>query len=302
MIRISASRLKTLDQCTMAFYMEEILRLPTPTHPKTIIGSLCHSIFASLSNSRHRKHYNAILGPPFGHANSKAVVRLVKMWQVKYAIPDELLESLDGMLYVGLVLTDFYFKNALKVFEPEYEFEFKIGEAVLKGYIDRMAEYDWGFLIRDYKSQAKRFTENELTNNIQAGIYQRAVWEKFRKPARVDFVMLRHPPTSRTPNKHIQSVEPKTEAQLSGLDFYLKSTYSSLNNFTLHDAHSHFCDNQFFCDNICGFRFPSDYQCVLKDGVVVKNYMLNDRVILKPGQIIERRHQFGCPKFNQVQS
>jgi hypothetical protein len=35
---------------------------------------------------------------------------------------------------------------------------------------------------------------------------------------------------------------------------------------------------------------------------VVKNYMLNDRVILKTGERIERRHHFGCPKFNQKQS
>ena len=44
-IRISASRVKTLWDCSLKFYYQEVLGLPDSTHWKTKVGSVTHLVF-----------------------------------------------------------------------------------------------------------------------------------------------------------------------------------------------------------------------------------------------------------------
>src|SRR4051812_13140668 len=80
--RVSASSIKALLQCSMAYYYERVLGLPSKVWPRTIMGSLAHSIFECLRHPRHRRHFDAITAPGdrVDYALSPAVARLVRAW------------------------------------------------------------------------------------------------------------------------------------------------------------------------------------------------------------------------------
>src|ERR1035437_2292037 len=171
--RVSASSIKALLQCSMAFYYERILRLPTKVWPRTVMGSLCHSVFECLRHPRHRHHYDTITAPKTSvdYTLSPALARLVRAWKVKHAIADELLADLNAMLYVGLLLIDFHWTQAdkdetgvPKTHGPEHEFDLVLEDGTeVKGFIDDMGEMADIMVVRDYKSQKQRFTADELT-------------------------------------------------------------------------------------------------------------------------------------------
>jgi hypothetical protein len=267
------------------------------------MGSLAHSILESLANPRHRHHYDLITAPGtrVDYSLSPAVARLVRRWKEKHSISDELLADLNGMLYVGLLLIDFYFTKAVKVYEPEHEFNLDLGGGmVVRGFIDQLADMGDHMVIRDFKSQRNRFTANELADNIQAFVYQMYCMEAFGKPAKVEFVMLRHPPTKRTPEKHLQIVEPSTSSQLAGLKEYLKVMGKVMNDFTLEEGLRSPCSDIGFCQRVCSFYAPLDYWAtVLKTDATqapIKTFPLDkpptewDRGTLA---LVKKRHE-GC--------
>jgi hypothetical protein len=301
-IRVSASRIKSLSKCSYKFYLNEIEKLPETTHPKTIVGSICHSIFECLKRPRHRKYYDTIVKT--GTLNGTPFKRLVKMWQTKHNIDQVLINDIDAMIMVALKHTDFYHKNATKIFDPEHEFKMELKTGIVKGFIDDMAFFETGGKIRDYKSQKEKFTKKELESEMQATIYQLYVWKKFNIFAEVEFVMLRHAPTPKHPTLHLQVVPPKTAVQLKGFEIYLEHMGTVFKNFGLDDAYADFAADdprrKSFCEYVCQFKNPFEYQCVTKDGALVKNYFLNDSISLKEGEKLEIRKHLGCPKFNSI--
>jgi hypothetical protein len=90
-----------------------------------------------------------------------------------------------------------------------------------------------------------------------------ACLEKFGKPSFVEFVMLRHPPTSRTPNKHIQVVAPLNAHQLGGLREYLREMGKVMNDFSLEDGLKSPCTDIGFCQRVCSFYAPLDYWAIV---------------------------------------
>ncbi len=313
-IRVSASRIKANKQCSYKFYLNEIEKLPETTHPKTIAGSICHAIFESLKNPRHRPHYDRIVAAGTVTADA-AVCRLIRMWRNRHKVPQDIIDPIDEMVMVGLTKIDFFNSGAFEVFPPEHEFKLLMETGIVKGFIDDLSFYGTvsqeGSLfwfapvakIRDYKSQKNKFTKEELKEEIQATVYQLYVWDRYHIPAEVEFVLLRHPPTKRHPNLHLQIVQPKTESQLVGFEYYLTHMATVFKNYGLKEAHASFAADdpgrKYFCQYICQFKNAFEYQSVVKDGAVVKNYHLSDDVKLEPGQSLEIRQHAGCPRFQQ---
>lgn len=299
-IRVSASRIKSVNQCSYKFYLNEIEKLPETTHPKTIVGSICHSIFECLKNPRHKVYYYAIINS--GTINGTPFERLVKMWQRKYKIDQLLINDIDSMILVALKHTNFYNDGATRIFPPEHEFKLELQNGIVKGFIDDLSFFGDIAHIRDYKSQKDKFTKNELSAEKQAAVYQLYVWKAFKMPAQVEFVLLRHPPTKRHPNLHLQIVPPKTPEQLMGFELYLESIALTFKNFGIQEAYASFAaDNpkkKYFCDYICQFKKPFKYQSVVKNGLVIKNYLITDEIVLNEGETIQIREYQGCPKFN----
>ena len=302
---LSASRLKTFLSCSWIFYCEYILKLPSATHPKTKIGSLAHLIFEVLQNPRHKKHYDAIMNAPKKSIyNSKAIARLVKKHLDKNPdVTQAISADLDALTIVGLQ-NDFFCAESEKLLPPEHEFLLEIDGMKIKGYIDVLAFYKDKIKIRDYKSQGKRFTEDEMENNIQAGIYQLYANHKFNQPAEVEFVMLRHPETKKTPKKHLQVVPPYNKAQLEGFVQYLKYLDELVQNFSLETATNNLKveNDSGFCKRVCQFREPMEYYILLdKGGEIVQTSKNKNDLIAKEGQRIEKKSYSGCPHFYNEQ-
>jgi RecB family exonuclease len=298
--RISASGLKSLEKCSYAFYLTRYLKLPEKTWPRTHVGTIVHSILEMLRLEKHRKHYEAVMlyGSIYG---SKAIERLVKFWIYKVKLASDLVGDLDPMAMLVLNKTNFMDIGATETFPPEHEFTLNLPNgAVIRGYIDRLARHGDVMKIWDYKSQRERFTSNELTNNFQAMTYQLYVWKHFKLPAEVTFVQLRHPPTSRTPQKHLQIVPPATPDQLAGFEEYLEHIYQVLQGFGLKEAYSNFCNDFGFCKNVCTFFKPFRYISVKKKDTkeLVGNYMIDNVPQLKDNEYSEELEFSGCPKHN----
>ena len=297
---LSASRLKTFLSCSWIYYCQYILRLPDKTHPKTKIGSLAHTIFECLQKPRHRKHYDLIMSGKKSIYNSPVIARLVKIFLAKNKdVIQKISDDLDALTILGLS-TDFFPANAEKVMPPEHEFIMDIDGMKIKGFIDLLIFYKDKIKIRDYKSQGKRFTEEEMENNIQAGIYQLYANREFKMPAEVEFIMLRHPETSRTPNKHLQIVKPYSESELDGFVEYLKYLNEQVQNLDESNAADnlkvHTDDG--FCKRVCQFKDPKTYYILLdKDGQIVQSSDSPYELKANKEQKIESKTYLGCPFF-----
>lgn len=304
--RLSASRLKSLHECTMKFYMNEMLMLPEKTWPRTICGSLSHAVLECLYRARHRHHLDVILAAQTIYASS-AVARLVQRWQIKHAIAPDLIADIDPMVMLAITKTNFLDVGATQTFEPEHEFLLTLpGGGIIKGFIDKLAIFGDRAIITDFKSQRNRFTKDELINNVQASVYQLYAWKTFGIPAEVQFVMLRHPPTSRTPDKHIQTVPPMTPAQMVGFEYYLEHMYGVLKGFGVKDAYAHMHDDKGFCERVCSYRRPFSYWSITKlDGTPVRRVWidpktndLDTRPEIGYDERVELLSNPGCARFN----
>jgi len=310
--RLSASSVRALIDCSLAFYYSRVLKLPEKTWAKTVMGSLCHSIFECLRHPRHRHHFDTITAPKtsVNHRASPAVARLVRMWQDKHGIEQKLIDELDGMLYVGLLCIDFHWTGANKdektgepiTHGPEHEFNLVLEDGtIVRGFIDDMAEEGDIMVIRDFKSAGSKPTVADTVNSIQGMVYQLYVWKHFCKLARVEFVYLRHGPTKRTPEKHLMVVEPSSPEVLAGLEAYLCSMSQRLKTFGLDDAYVSPCSDLGFCQRVCSHYAPHPYWVVLAptdpEGLTPVSSHLSPEAAnkaLKPGErVVERAHK-GC--------
>lgn len=229
-------------------------------------------------------------------------VRLVDNFKAKNPVmTDEHLLDLDNLIQVALS-HDFYFEGANKIIPPELDFKLDVGGSVqVEGTIDKIAIYEDHAVIRDFKTQGKKFTADELENNIQAGVYQYAVKKLFGLPARVEFLLLRFPPQKRNPTRHLQVVEPYTESQLNGLMSYLTYLSGEFNGFTETKAKLNLkaFKDKGFCLNVCGFRMPFAYWAGIRDNNVVRTS--KTPIEAQEGEIVMKQNYPGCPYFYNEQ-
>ena len=57
---LSASRIKTLQQCSWKYWCNYKLKLPDKSNDGASRGWICHLIFELLGEPRHKKHYDLI--------------------------------------------------------------------------------------------------------------------------------------------------------------------------------------------------------------------------------------------------
>lgn len=295
---LSASRCKQFLDCSWSFYHGYILKVPDITHPKTKIGTLVHSILECLLNPRHKKTYLAIYTTRDVYSSS-SVSRLIEIFLRKNSdITEEIASHINDLVFVALDY-DFFQENAKKVLPPEYSFELDLGTFSIKGFIDRLAFYDDKVLIRDYKTQKDKFTKKEVKENIQALFYQLAAWEIFKMPAKVEFLLLRHPKTARNPLNFLQSVEPASESTLNGFKMWLEHINKQISELDAESANDNFkaLDDSGFCIRVCKYREPFEYYALVdKENKLIKTSRFQDLEI-KDGQKIEKRKYFGCNYF-----
>ena len=294
---LSASSAKTLKQCSWIFKSQYVEKLPERVWAKTKIGTLTHSILECLQNPRHRKYFDRIMLTE----NIESVTPIARMRDAFYRKNPEVTEKIAADLD-SLVLTalkhDFFCAGATKVLPPEFKFQLKFGDMTMKGFMDKVAFYDGYVKVTDYKTQGKRFTDEEMEDNIQAAMYQLAIWEIFKMPAEVEFLMLRFPPNKRDANRHVQTVKPYGEQKLKGLVEYLKFLDVQIKTFDDKAAKANLLafSDKGFCDFVCGFKTPFKYYATVhSDGKWLKT---KQPPTLVSEDAVVTEHQYnGCPYF-----
>jgi hypothetical protein len=294
---LSASSAKTLQSCSWQFYAQYIRRLPERVWAKTKIGSLTHTILECLQNPRHRKHYETLIRTE--DINTvPSIARLRDNFYLKNPdVTEKIAADLDSLVITALN-HDFFNEGAEKVLPPEMKFQLKVGKAAMKGFMDNVSFYKDHVKIRDFKTQSKKFTQEELDDNIQAAIYQLAIKQMFNLPARVEFVLLRFPPNKKDPNRHVQIVEPYSETKLNGLVQYLEYLHEEFNTFDEQKAKANLkvFEDKGFCQRVCGYKDPFKYWALVQpDGKFTTTKVAPETV---PANVKVEEHVYtGCPYF-----
>ena len=305
---LSASRLKTLETCSWSYWCNYNLKLPQKQNEGALRGTVCHLVFEMLVKKKHKKHYDLIIKGD-SLKGSPAVYRLVMkhltQMEQSFDLPmlnEENTTLMNKMILVGLRCD--FFGIGGSVDKPEHEFLLENDDPPYKirGFIDKPILYkkDKQIKIVDYKSSKNKFRGEELHANIQAMVYTLASKKEWKgyKPT-VEFQFLRFP---RQPLQQLQF----TDAQLSGLEYYLSHAFGVINNFTEETAKTNYAadtkKNSWLC-KIGKWRCPYidayDYFVIVsKEGEEIKKALKKKDLQkdLKEDQKIETRSYDGCPR------
>lgn len=307
-MRLSASKIKSLDQCSYKFYLNYFKHLPETTHPKTFAGTVAHEIFEFLAQKENRPILEQVKKAGFDACSIPVIQKMMDEWVEKFEIIEDVAAGIPQMLDLGCeFLYDKLTDPKLLEYHTEKEFTLRGKKYEIKGFIDLLLIYKDHALIVDYKSQGQKFTKEELDFNIQALVYQLVVHREHNLKSDVEFILLRHPPTSRTPDKHIQPVPYGGEKLFSGLEDYLDYLQDQFNDFTIeHAASNYCCDNPkklSFCIHVCQFKKRFDYYAMTDGKTDIKTSMTkNDTFVLEAaekGLKIVKRKYAGCPGYGR---
>jgi hypothetical protein len=320
-VKLSASSIKTLSTCSWLFYYKYHLHGPDTPNFKTLAGSACHKILEVLSNKKHKKYIDELKNSDNPSIyNNKTLERLAFRILNRYNLEiDKWAKDLDNLV-IGELTSDFYHEeDSEEVFEPEYEFIIDSEKYKIRGFIDshykkdeHSVENDVKCIISDYKSQAKMFTEEELENNIQAAIYQLAIFKNKGLKSDVHFKLLRHNKT--------QIVEWPGEDALNGLINYFEYLADYLKDYNIKKATSNLAANDKDKRWLCGYCKSKDqlkkdgtpyFSCPARwkrDIYYVKNkegeikystFDINNVELKNEGDTFEVFPYFGCPAFQK---
>ena len=306
-IKLSASKIKTLESCSWLYNAKYILRLPDTGNSGSARGTVAHLIFELLFNDRHKKYFNKLKTGKPGILKCTSIHRLILKHAKKLGINNE--EDLDltyEMIGVGLS-HDFYCDGAHTV-EAEDNFFIEQDDYIINGFIDKTAQHKDKIVIYDYKSSKKKFSKKEIDFNIQALIYILATFLKKKTIPSVKFLFLRF-------KEQIEQEAPEVnEEQLEGFQAYLSYIAGRLSDFSEKDAQAHMAknsgDKKWLCGSdkegkwCCSARMPRIFYIGVddKDKFIMSSFEKDD---LKKNKLVKKTKHIkysGCPAwFRQVE-
>lgn len=307
-IKLSASKIKTLQSCSWLYYCQYVIKLPKTSNAGASRGTVAHLVFETFVKERHKKHYDAVLEG--GIAGSPAVARMVKKHAAKLGVDDpENMKMINDMVVLGLK-QDFFCEGAQKV-EAEAEFLLQDPHYLINGFIDKQAVYDDKIQIWDYKTSKSKFTPEEMDGNMQVLMYSLACYKTLGVIPNVSFLFLRFP---KEPTQHAGKVN---VSQLKGFESYLKYIGKYLSTFTEEHAKTDYAANDkkrmWMCGFNkfpgqlkkngevmwgCGYKFPFEYYAIIDAaGKLVKTAYTEEELKPKEGEKVEKKFYAGCPRF-----
>jgi hypothetical protein len=319
LIKLSASRIKTLQSCSWMYYCNYNLKLPQKNNSGAMRGTVAHLVFEILANPRHQ-HYVTKIVKSGTCLKQPAIFKLILKAAKREGLDlDEMvkplkksgqeitnLKCIDEMILVGL---KFDFIGNGKLIGSEWEFDIKSEEPKYRigGFVDRIFKDKKQMIIRDFKSSKKAFRGEELASNLQGMMYSLAVRKKYQKQkdVLVKFLFLRYPDDPERECPHF------TEEELSGFEHYLEYLNGYLKNFDEKKANSNFAAHEYstkwMCQTKSGWRCPYldaiEYKVLIdKEGRIIKSIFATEDFKerdLKPEYRIEIRKYEGCPAWKQ---
>lgn len=333
-LKLSASRIDLYNQCSWLYYLRYIRKVPNASNFGSMRGSICHTVFETLLNSRHRKVYDEIIsrGDIFFPVMERWIRRLAKKEGLKSKFDnngEDNWKMISDMIYTGLSIDFFCEGRILHPPEMKFSLESESPRYKLAGIIDKLAENPDFMEIKDYKSSKDTFEGAKLEENIQALIYILYISKTFKKPAVVDFIFLRFPDN---PLRHVEF----PLDVLEGFEFYLENIYDKLEGFSYDVAQDNMAADLgwppkekegFIGMRACGLakfpgemnaahkqgkpggkklwhcsqKFPYKYWVMIENGNIINSERkLADLPIPQDGQSIEARTYEGCPSFKHL--
>lgn len=186
LIKLSASSMKTYDQCPRKYYFSYIERLPQQEHDHFDLGNLCHralEIFHEtyIEEGLKKGSLNKLMSFAFSNAKKEEEFK-----EIKANIADEAKQ----------LLLD-YLKNVIENSMPlvkgvEIPFNFKINDNILiRGFIDRLDILkDGTFRIIDYKT-TKNVKYLEPFQLLIYGLWLKEEYKDLDK-FKASYILLRH--------------------------------------------------------------------------------------------------------------
>ena len=224
-IKLSASKIKTVEGCSWLYHSKYILKFPDISNSGASRGTICHLIFELLLTDRHKKYFEDLCSGKAGIIKNPAIHRLILKNAKKLKVDDE--ENLDliyMMIQTGLQ-SDFFCNGSLLV-EAESEFKLEEEDYIINGFIDKLAEFDdKKYKIYDYKSSKAKFSKEEIDFNLQNLMYSLAVFKTKGFIPDVSFIFLKFK------KQPIQEAPKPTEEQLEGFKAYLAYIAGYLSKF-----------------------------------------------------------------------
>ena len=315
--RLSASRIKCLQECSQKYWAQYHLKVPEIGNTGSQKGSTVHDLLEILlKQKRHKKHVEEVVANKTCK-NTPAIWKLLRKIAARYHVDEESeLKTMDKFILVALN-NEFYGPENTKTTEVEKVFEIKVEEQdknyYIKGFIDKIfiAEDKQGLFvrIRDYKSSKAKFGKEELLENIQSRIYQLAIKKLYPDISRIEFDFL----FLKFPKEPIQKVETLGDQELSGFEYFLTFVQEQADNFEEKNAKDNLAvfdkERAWLCGKeglkkdgskawICSFRKPLEYYILLdKEGQIVQSAFYEKELKPKNGQTVQKKFYTGCPYY-----
>lgn len=331
---LSASKIKTLKSCSWLYWCKYHLKLPDKTNDGALKGEIVHLIFECLGIDRHVNHYNTILKKKNVFA-SKAIKRLVlKHVKSKNLNKPDHVEDIKEMIYKGLLYDFFgnkYGKPSYVISEKEFEIIVDENDIKykIKGYIDKLFIYENKsiVLIRDFKTNKKKYEGKEVTDNLQDNMYTLAIKKLYPElqNIKMEFLFLKQ----ETEEQILMEMEGKTKYEILGFEHELTEYQKYADSFNEKIALTNLANHQgmpkdgsFGGKLLCGFaskpnelkkdgtpkwcctyKFGFDYFIVLdKENKIKKSGFTKEdfkKYKLLEGEKIIKKYYNGCPAFNR---
>jgi hypothetical protein len=253
-VYLSASRIKTAQQCSWTYWCKYILKLPDRGNDGASKGTICHLLFEVLGVPRRKKYFDKIISEGSIWC-VPSIKKLVLIYADKLEVnTKEHLDDIDRMVVNGLNF-DFFGEEAgdLKEGFSEKAFNLSINEGSLsyniRGFIDKLFLYkDKKAIIRDFKSSKQKFKGKEISDNMQDLMYCLAIKKLFPEYKSIsEFLFLKFDLDKDlfgNPGSGAIKMKPLPDEVLEGFEYELTEIQKFLEGFSDSDARSNFAANQ----------------------------------------------------------
>ena len=303
-IRLSASKIKTLDTCSWLFFSKYHLKVPDTTNDGASRGTIVHLIFELMLKPRHKKKYfTKLKKSPTAILRCKPLSRLLTKHTKRLNVDDkDNLALIYQMLYVGFN-HNFYCKGSKDLKEEEH-FEIEGENFVINGFIDKKAFYKNKIDIWDYKSSKAKFNKEDIESNYQALMYSLATLKKDGLIPEVKFLFLRFPDSPE------QAAPKLTEEELEGFEMFLSELADLLADYDEDKALENLAKNGTKYRWLCGSEKPGKWICPVRrsfeffslieksSGRIIKSAHTEHELEASAGQEIVKQDYEGCPAWN----
>ena len=311
-IYLSASRIKTAQQCSWIYWCKYILKLPDKSNDGASKGWICHLIFEVLGKDRRKPYFDKIIKDKTAF-KIKSIKKLITKHAIKLNVnTKEHLEDMDRMIVRGLDY-DFFGEEGGEIAKAfsEKEFNISVDEGNVKynirGFIDKLFLYkNNSAVIRDFKTSKQKFKGKEISDNMQDLMYCLAIKKLFPEYKSLsEFLFLKFELAKDIlgePGDGVIRMNELSDDVLEGFELELSSIQNYLETFDQDRAQSNFASDQGYpkdgtfggplCCGKDGFKMCRGEPVKDESGKPIKAFICQFRKAFKYAVLLDSENKF----------